>query len=152
MYASTTLSLTAITISIIGALISLSSCRISYLSYKQVIISRITNQLSKVAQECNKFIDLKTQGHPTNTQEVSAVVSTIINGKSQLELNYKIHKLLLMGYDQENFIALFNSELHTSIRELIKNKLPDGVNDMNLRDIIKKQQIVCREFLKQHLN
>jgi hypothetical protein len=138
---------TSTVISICAALIALFSLYQSYLSQKLTVISNIENQLTLKAQDCNKYIIPDTQGHPLNTQNVSAVVTAILYAKSHLALAYKNHGLLLFTCDEKDFIKFFSLQLHSSIIELVKNKLPDTVDDLSLRPIIENQQLECKKFL-----
>ena len=138
------ISITAIILSIIGLLVSITTF---FLTYRHSIILSIENKLTSKAIICNSYIFKETQGHPLNTQEVSAVITTILLCKDQLQLSYKNYPILLLFCNQSNFVLYFKSELHSSILELIKNQIPNEVSDINLKPIIQKQQLACRKFL-----
>nr|WP_294791342.1 hypothetical protein [uncultured Mucilaginibacter sp.] len=132
----------------IGALsVSLFALYQSYLSQKHTVISNIENQLTLKAQDCNRLIHPITKAHPTNTQDVSEAVTAILYAKGHLSLAYKNHALLLFTCDQNDFIEFFLLQLHSSIKELIKNPLPSTVNDLALRRKIQSQHNECKKFL-----
>jgi hypothetical protein len=137
----------SVIISLCALVISLFSLYQSYLSQKQTVISNLENQLTLKAQDCNKLINPATLGHPSNTQEVSAVLTAILYSREHLALAYKNHGLLLFTCDEKDFIKFFKLQLHSSILELVKNPLPLTVDDYTLKPIIEEQHLKCRKYL-----
>ena len=132
----------------IGAfLISILSLRQSYLSRKSSLLNEIRNELSEVAENCNKFIDRETLGHTTVNQEVSEIVTSILYARDHLREFYKKHWIWLLDSSSMDMTRYLYRHLHTSNIELIKNELFISNFDPHTSPKIIKQHSQCRKFL-----
>ena len=141
MEISTGLSLIAIFISVIALLQS-------FAAHESTITVEIKKELDDKAKECNKFIIPDTQGHTNINQEVSAIVTAILQAKELLKMQYKDHWLLLATYKKKRFAKYFCLQLHSSIIELIKNPLHISNYDPATSPVVEKQHAECREFFQ----
>jgi hypothetical protein len=139
---------TSIILALFATVISIIALIQSFIAYKSTVILGMKKELSDKANVCNKFIIPETQGHTSINQEISVIVTQIIYAKDQLKMCYKNHGLLLISYDQKDFIRFFYLQLHTSIIELIKNDLQISNYDSATSPEIEKQHLRCRKFLQ----
>lgn len=136
----TILIITAIIIFIVG-----------YYTLRTQVVIALQNQLFLKAADCNKFIDSVSQGIDGNTQNISAIVSSILFGKELITNYFKVYWFLLLFVNKQLIIEdYFYLQLHTSVIEILKlDKLPAKVTDF--REQIQDQLNRAKAFFEKSL-
>ncbi|WP_291122934.1 hypothetical protein [Flavobacterium sp. UBA6046] len=122
---------------------------VGYYTISLQVVTAIQDKLTNKAKECNRFINPIDQRFPLQTQDVSAVVSSILYAKHILDLQFQTYKTFLRYHEKQEFIDLFYLELHTSISEYThRNQIELIPDNATLRPIINQQLNECHDLLE----
>jgi hypothetical protein len=137
----------------LGALtVALIAMVISYRTREANLIAEMKAELASAAINCNKFIIPGTLGHTNINQELSEIFTCIIDSRDELGRFFKKHKVLALTSDPEDLIRYFYKKLHTSNRELIKNRLWISNYDPATSPRVEGQHLECRDFFQPILD